>query len=327
MIRTCLMLSVALLVLALVSLGSGDMALPPDTVLSALLTPGADPDATMIVIEFRLPRLLAAGLSGAALALAGAITQAVMRNPLAEPGLLGINAGAALAASLLIVALAPGSSTLLPVAGFAGALAMTGAIWALAWQGGAAPMRLILIGIAMAALVGAVITALITFGGIDQVQRMMIWLSGSLNGLDWDRLRLLALWLSPGLLACLAAPRALDLIRLDEIVARSLGQRTDRARLGLIALCALLAGATVSITGPIGFVGLIAPHLARRTVGPVHRRLLPVAALFGAVLVAAADLAGRTALAPAEIPVGLVAVLIGGPFFFWLQRRLRHAAA
>lgn len=324
MIRICLTLGAALSALAVASLGTGEMPLSAGRVVSALLFPAADPDAALVVIDFRLPRLLAACLAGAALALAGAITQAVMRNTLAEPGLLGINAGAALAVSLLIVVSAPGLSYLLPVAGFAGALAMTGAIWALAWKGGAAPMRLILIGIGMAAMVSAATTTLITFGGITQVQRMMIWLAGSLNGLDWERMRLLALWLGPALLACLAAPRALDLIRLEDGLARSLGQATEKARFLLIALCALLAGATVSVTGPIGFVGLIAPHLARRTVGPVHRRMLPVAALFGAALVAAADLAGRMVFAPAEIPVGLVTVLIGGPFFFWLQRRLRH---
>lgn len=327
MIRPHLLLGAAILALAILSLGSGDMALSPGTVVTALVAPTAVPDAAMIVMDFRLPRLLAAAIAGAALALAGTITQAVMRNPLAEPGLLGINAGAALAASLLIVALAPGRLDLLPAAGFAGALAMTGAIWLLAWRNGASPMRLVLVGIAMAAMVSAITTALLALGGIDRVERLMIWLSGSLNGLGWDRLQLMVSWLGPGFVACLAAPRALDLVRLDDATARSLGQRTDRARAGLIALCALLAGATVSVTGPIGFVGLIAPHLARRTIGPVHRRLLPVAALFGAALVAAADLAGRVALAPAEIPVGLVTVLIGGPFFFWLQRRLRHATA
>lgn len=324
MIRLTLALGAILSLLAVASLGMGDMQLPLDRVLSAVFFPGADPDAALIVTGFRLPRLLAACLAGAALALAGAITQAVMRNALAEPGLLGINAGAALSVSLLIVLWAPGASALLPIAGFGGALSMAGAIWALAWRGGAAPMRLVLIGIGMAAMVSAATTTLITFGGLTQVQRMMIWLAGSLNGLDWPRLNLLALWLSPAFLACLVAPRALDLIRLEDGLARGLGQAIEQARFLLILLCALLAGATVSITGPIGFVGLIAPHLACRLVGPSHRHLLPAAALFGAVLVAAADLLGRIVFAPAEIPVGLVTAMVGGPFFFWLQRRLRH---
>ncbi|NPD17423.1 iron ABC transporter permease [Xinfangfangia sp. D13-10-4-6] len=312
--------------IGLASLGLGDHPLPLREVWLALIPgQGATPEAEMVVLDLRLPRLLAAGLGGAALAVSGALVQAVLRNPLADPGLLGINSGAALVVIALMVLAGPGVLALLPVAGFAGALLSVVLVWALAWQGGASPLRLVLVGLALAAMTGAMASVLTTFAPINAAQRALIWLAGSLHDIDRPRLQLMALWLALPLGLSLALARHADALNLGETTARALGQRVEVTRAALILIAALLAGATVAITGPIGFVGLIAPHLARHIAGPLHARMLPVAALIGACLVAAADLAGRLVFAPVQIPAGLVTALIGGPFFFWLIWSRRHA--
>lgn len=319
-----LSLSALLVVVVLISLASGDYPLPVAEVLGALSQdPGISPEAMLVVYELRLPRLLVAALAGMALAVSGVLVQAVMRNPLAEPGLLGINAGAALAVVLVVIAW-PG---LLPlsVAGFAGALLSALALWRLAWRGGIAPLRLVLIGIALSTLAAAAATVLTTFARVDQAQRVLIWLAGSLHEVDASRPPAMAPWVLIPLVLSLFTCRAADLITCGDTMARSLGQRVEATRALLIILAALLAGSAVAFAGPIGFVGLIAPHLGRWMAGPLHRHLLPLSAMVGAVLVSSADLAGRVALAPIQIPAGLVTALIGGPFFFWLIWRQRHA--
>ena len=312
--------------IGLLSLALGDYPLPLAEVLAALTnTPAAPPEAVMVIHDLRLPRLLAAALGGAALAVSGALIQTVMRNPLADPGLLGINSGAALVVIALMLFGGPWGMTAIPVAGFCGALLAVTLVWLLAWQGGAAPLRLVLVGVALAAMTGALASVLTTFAPIDQAQRALIWLSGSLHDLDRPRLYLMALWLIPPLGISLAVARQADTLRLGDTTARALGQRVEGVRALLTLLAALLAGAAVSVIGPIGFVGLIAPHLARSLIGPLHLRMLPLAALIGACLVAGADLVGRLAFAPVQIPAGLVTALIGGPFFFWLLWSRRHA--
>ncbi|MGU3495309.1 FecCD family ABC transporter permease [Xanthobacteraceae bacterium A53D] len=317
-----------LVALALLSLSHGDYPVPWPELGDVLAgRPGASPQARMAVLDLRLPRLLLALLVGAALAVAGAIVQAVMRNPLAEPGILGINAGAGLAAMLLLVAFAGVSPGWLPLAGFAGAALMAALIYALSWRNGASSLRIILIGIGLGSVAGAGATLLTAFGDIRDVQRAMIWLAGSVHHADWRSVEILALWIALPLALTLAATGELDVIRFGDGPARSLGQRVQLARALLIVLCTLLSGAAVAIAGLIGFIGLIAPHMARRLVGPSHGRLLPVTALIGAVLLAAADLLGRTVIAPAQIPAGVVTAMIGAPVFAYLLWGRRHAAA
>lgn len=323
--------SLSLLLLAGISasLAYGDHTVSFSDLLSVLTQPaGINPQVEMIVLDLRMPRALLAALVGAALAVAGAIAQAVMRNPLAEPGILGINAGAALAAMIVIVALDNAPIQLLPWAGFAGAGGMAAAIYMLSWRnGGTSSLRIILIGIGLSALAGAATTFLTAFGEVGDVQRAMIWLAGSVYHADWMGVYVLTLWLVTPLAVTMISSRQLDLIRFGDNAARSLGQRVNLVRGLMILLCALLSGAAVAAAGLISFVGLVAPHIARRIAGPAHARLIPVSALIGATLVVAADLAGRSIIAPAQLPAGIVTALIGAPFFAYLLWGRRHVPA
>lgn len=325
-VAAALLLILALLILA--SIGYGDHPVPFDEMVSLFTQPaGTDPQIKMIVVDLRLPRVLLAMLVGIGLAVAGAIAQAVMRNPLAEPGILGINAGAALAAVIMIIALDNAPIQLLPWAGFAGAAAMAAAIYVLSWRNGTTSLRIVLIGIGLSALAGASTTFLTVFGDIRDVQRAMIWLAGSVYNANWTGVQVLALWLVVPLALALLSSRELDLIRFGDSAAQSLGQRVNLVRAFMILLCTLLSGAAVAAAGLIGFVGLVAPHMARRLVGPAHAKLIPVSALIGAALVMAADFVGRTVIAPAQLPAGIVTALIGAPFFAYLLWGRRHVAA
>ena len=328
MIRTVAALLLLLAGLMLGSIAYGDHSVAFGELISVLIEPaGTNAQLEMIVLDLRMPRMLLALLVGVSLAVAGAIAQAVMRNPLAEPGILGINAGAALAAMILIVALDNAPIHLLPWAGFAGASVMAAAIYALSWRNGTTSLRIILIGIGLSALTGAATTLLTAFGEIGDVQRAMIWLAGSVYHADWASVQILAIWLVVPLIFAMAACRELDLIRFSDQAARSLGQRVNLVRAALILLCTLLSGAAVATAGLIGFVGLVAPHMARRLVGPAHAKLIPVSALIGATLAVAADLIGRTVIAPAQLPAGIVTALIGAPFFAYLLWGRRHVPA
>lgn len=327
MIRVSAALCLVLVALGLLSLMSGEYRIAPHDVLTALAgAPGAVPiEVEMILFDFRMPRLLLAALVGTALALAGTIAQAVLRNPLAEPGILGINAGAALAVMALAAFVQNASVSLQPLAGFLGALAMAAAIYGIAWKDGTTSLRIILIGVGLNALAGAGSACLASFGDADDVQRAMIWMAGSLHHAHWDDVRQLALWLFVPCLVTLLLWRELDLTRFGDLVARGLGQPVDPMRALMILTCTLFSGAAVAAAGLVGFVGLVAPHVARRMIGPGHARLLPISALTGAVLVVAADLAGRVMLAPAELPAGIVTALVGVPFFAYLLWSWRDA--
>ncbi|WP_428929155.1 FecCD family ABC transporter permease [Marinibacterium sp. SX1] len=326
--RTLAALAILTAALALAGLAIGEVPLPPAALFDILSGSGrADPGLAMILHDLRLPRVALALLAGAALALAGAISQAVMRNPLAEPGVLGINAGAALAVMIGLVGMRGLPPGIAPLAGFAGSLAMAGAVYLLAWRRGVTALRLILVGIGLGALASALTTVLTAFGELARVQTALIWLAGSLHHADWPAVRLLGLWLVlPGACAMMAA-RQLDLIRLGDSFARARGQHVTRLRALMILACAAISGAAVAATGLIGFVGLIAPHLARRLVGPLHRLALPASALVGALMVTAADLLGRTIIAPVQLPAGIVTALIGAPVFGALLWRHRLAPA
>jgi iron complex transport system permease protein len=272
-----------------------------------------------------MPRLLVALLVGLALAAAGVISQAVLRNPLADPGLLGINSGASLATMIVLVGLDGIPATVLPLAGFAGATLMTAAIFALSWRGGTSSIRILLIGIGLSSLAAGATTFLSAFGDVKDVQRAMIWMTGSVYDSNWTKVVTLLAWTTAPLALTWLAAHHLDAIGLSEGTARSLGQRVHLTRSLLILLCTILSGAAVAAAGLIGFVGLVAPHLGRKMVGPMHRRLVPVTALIGGALVMAADLAGRIVIAPAQLPAGLTIALLGAPFFAWLMWERRNA--
>jgi iron-siderophore transport system permease protein len=326
MIRMVAGLCITLAVLAFLSLTIGEYSISAGSLFQALVGEAAEtPQIEMFLFDLRMPRLFLAALVGAALAFAGTLAQAVLRNPLAEPGILGINAGAALAVMALVVMVEKAPVSLQPLAGFLGAFAMAVAIYGISWNNGTTSLRIILIGVGLNALAGAVSSFLASFGEVDDVQRAMIWLAGSLHHADWGDVRNLGLWLACPFAATFLVWRELDLTRFGDFVARGLGQRVDAVRALMILLCTLASGAAVAAAGLIGFVGLIAPHIARRLTGPGHARLLPVSVLIGAVLVVAADLVGRTVMAPAELPAGIVTALIGVPFFAYLLWGWRHA--
>lgn len=291
----------------------------------AALTGGlvqGDSGSTLIVANLRAPRVVIALITGAALAASGVILQAVVRNPLAEPALLGVTGGAGVG-GLVVLFLVPSMVVLLPVGAFLGAALAFGLAYVLAWHRGVLPERLVLVGVGVSALTAAVVHYLVV-GRLIQIAEALTWLSGSIYARGWDDVALL-IWV-PSVLLPLAwlFGRQLDAISLGDDPPRSLGIRLEPARLGLLTLAVALAAGAVAVVGTIGFVGLVAPHAARSFVAGRHRRLIVVAALLGALLVVVADTAGRTLLAPTEIPAGLMTALIGTPYFGWRLWRTRN---
>ncbi|GAA2121856.1 iron ABC transporter permease [Glycomyces algeriensis] len=284
---------------------------------------GTTGDSYTWIIDQRYPRVLAAILAGAALACAGAVTQGILRNPLAEPGLLGVTAGAGVAAVALITWMpAAGAWTVTGVAAVGG-LGAFALVYALAWRGGLDTSRLVLIGIGVWSFGMAAITIMILASDPWNIPKAMTWLSGTTYGRTAEQLIPLAAALVAVLPLILAHRREIDLLALDDDTPRVLGVRLERTRLLLLGAAALLTAAAVAVVGVIGFVGLVAPHLARALVGSRHTRVLPVSILIGVLLVSLSDTVGRTVIAPAQIPAGLVCALIGTPYFIWLLWRTR----
>ncbi|MGC9040685.1 MAG: FecCD family ABC transporter permease [Roseiflexus sp.] len=315
----------AMLTAMVVNIGVGEYPIPPlDVVRTVLGLPTGNEDYAFIVNTLRLPRMLVAALVGMALGISGAIMQGITRNPLADPGILGISAGAGLVAVTLIVVVRDVPAGIIPLAAFGGAVTVASLIYLLAWRGGDSPIRLILVGIGLGAICGAATTLMITFGDIYDVQRALIWLTGSVYGRSWEEFWPLLPWVALCVPLALLLARDLNALNLGEDVARGLGSPVAWRR-GLLLLTAVaLAAATVAAAGTIGFVGLMAPHIGRRLVGPDHSGLLPTAGVLGALIVVAADLVGRTLFAPIELPAGLVTAAVGAPFFIgllWQQRK------
>ena len=285
-----------------------------------------------VLLSIRLPRVLMGIVVGAGLAVSGAVLQGLFRNPLADPGLVGVSSGAALGAAVAIVL---GATAAAPVAiwagpatvagcAFAGGLATTALVYRIATrQRRTSVTTMLLAGIAVNALCGAGVGALVLFADDGQLRDLTFWTLGSLGGATWGALVVAAPLVGAVLVASPWLARSLDAMLLGEAEARHLGVRTERVKGVAITLAALAVAAATAVSGLIGFVGLVAPHLVRLALGPGHRALLPGAALTGAALLVAADLAGRILIAPAEVPIGNVTALIGGPFFLWLLMRQR----
>lgn len=317
--RVLLALALAIVVALVLNLGMGAYGIgPPDVIRTLLGRATGDANHAFIVNVLRLPRALVAILVGAALAVSGTVLQGVTRNSLAAPSILGITQGASLAAVTGIVVLPSLPVHLLPAVAFAGALSMAMLIYLLAWRGSTAPGRLVLVGIGLAAIGTALTNAMITFGDIYDVSRALVWMAGSVYARSWADLVALLPWLL--LFAPIVAlhARTLNVLSLGEATARSLGSRIELERGQLLLASVALAGASVAVAGTIAFVGLVAPHLARRLVGPMHEVLLPTAALVGGALVLLADLVGRTLFAPVEVPAGIVTAILGAPYFLFL---------
>ncbi|ADD43521.1 iron ABC transporter permease [Stackebrandtia nassauensis] len=275
------------------------------------------------MLDQRFPRVLAALLGGAALAISGTVVQSVGRNPLADPGILGITGGAGLAA-VIVISLYPAAGIgVMTVAIILGALLAFALVYGLAWRGGLNSDRLILIGVGVSTGVMALVTFIIVYTDPWNSGKALTWLSGTTYGRTLDQLVPVGLALAVIAPLVFTARREMDLLALDEDTPRVLGVRLERTRLGLLVAAALLAATAVAAVGVIGFVGLVAPHAARALVGSRHVRVLPVAALLGALLVSLSDSLGRTVIAPAQIPAGLVTAIIGTPYFLWLLWRSR----
>ena len=282
------------------------------------------PPLVAFALDERAPRVVAAVVAGAALGLSGSITQAVSRNPLAEPGLLGITGGAGLGA-VLVVTSATASNVGMLVAAVTGGLLAFALVYALAWRGGLSADRFILIGIGVSYGAVALTTFVLLRANPWDTPRIYTWLSGTTYGRVWEQVIPLAIVLAIALPFALVRRRDLDILAMDEDTPKLVGIRLERTRLALLVTAAVLAALGVVAVGVIGFVGLVAPHAARALVGAKHGRSIPVAVLLGAALVGVADTLGRTIIAPAQLPAGLVVALIGAPYFVWLLWRSRDA--
>lgn len=324
-----------LLVCASVVLGltSGAVTLSTQQILVALWTlvtgqDSSDPQLAVITI-IRLPRLLLAILVGAVLAVSGAAMQGLFRNPLADPGLIGVSSGAALGAVLVIVLgnwlPLPGGPLVLPVAAAAGGLLATIVVYRLGHsRDGTDVATLLLAGIAINAIAGAATGLLTYFADDTELRTLTFWLMGSLAGIGWSQFALAGpfMLLCGGALCALGRP--LNAFLLGEDVAHHLGYPVERIKALTVLLCAVAVGAAVSLAGIIGFVGLVVPHLLRLVIGADHRVLLPASALLGAAGLVLADTAARTLISPAELPIGILTTLLGGPFFLFLLLRRRR---
>jgi len=276
------------------------------------------------VLDTRMPRVAAALLAGAALAVAGAVVQAVSRNPLAEPGILGVSGGAGVGAVTVLTVVPLASFWLVGGAALAGAAVAAMVVFGLAARRGLEQNRLVLIGIGVSAGTTALVSLLIVLTDPFNGTKALTWLSGSTYGRTFSQVLPVLVALAVALPILAIMRRELDVIGLDADTPRLLGIRLGTTRLGLLTISVLLTAAAVAAVGVIGFVGLVAPHAARALVGHRHSRVLPVSALLGALLVCVADTVGRTLIAPAQIPVGLVTAVIGAPYFIWLLWRSRR---
>jgi iron complex transport system permease protein len=319
-----LCLAVAIAVAMVMNIGRGEYPISPlDIVKTILGLDTGNPDHPFVIQNLRLPRTLVAFMVGMALAISGTIFQGLTRNPLADPGIIGINAGASLAAVTVIVLFPSAPIYTLPLSAFAGALLMAILIYSLAWNNGSSPILLILMGVGLSAIASAITSLMITFGEIYDVSNALVWLAGSVYGRTWAQVFSLLPWLIVFVPMALTLARHLNALNLGDDVAKSLGSQVEWQRALLVLVGVALAGAGVATAGNIGFIGLIAPHLGRQLVGATHEGLIPTSALLGGVIVVMADLLGRTLFAPIELPCGIVTAAIGAPYFLYLLIRNR----
>lgn len=319
-----LVLGLITLTVMVINVGYGEYPIPPLEVLKTILgLETGNSDYFFIVNILRLPRVLVAFLAGVGLATSGTILQGLTRNPLADPGIIGLSSGASLAAVTLIVLLPAAPPFLLPLAAFGGALMVAILIYLLAWEQGGSSIRLILVGVGLATIVGALTTLIVTFGEINDVSQALVWLTGSVYGRSWEHVWPLLPWLAILVPLTLLLGRDLNTLNLGDEVARGLGSQVEFKRGLLLLISVALAGASVATAGTIGFVGLMAPHIARHLVSPAHEGLIPTAALNGGLIVVLSDLLGRSLFAPIEIPCGVITAAIGAPYFLYIMYRNR----
>jgi len=306
-----------LLALGVWALTLGSFSLSLGEVFNALTGSGSE-DANFIVLDLRLPRMLAAVLIGPMLAMSGAIFQGLVRNPLVSPDIIGINAGAAIAAVSWIVS--GQLPVLLPLVAFAGALCAAAAIYLLSWKGHISAPRLVLVGIGINALLSAGTTLLVIRADIDEASRAVLWMAGSVYASDWSDVRVLAASLAILASMGVVSMWSLRVMQVGDLTARSVGMPLERTRLALIVVGCALSGFAVSVVGPIGFVALMAPHLARMLAGPMSGAVFLFTGVLGGLLVLGGDMIGQHVL-PVSMPVGVLTSALGAPYFLFLLYR------
>lgn len=300
------------------SLTKGASTITLQEIVNILLHPVSDPQS-QIIWNIRMPRTIVAALVGINLSLSGAILQAVMRNPLADPHIIGISSGAGLA-GVIIMILFPALEYLITPVAFAGAMGAAVCIYILAWKNGIKPVRIILAGVAVSAFLSAGISGLMIFYS-DRVHGALMWMVGGLAARSWPHVHIILPYAILGLLLALAGAAYLNILQLGDEMARGLGVNVEVTRIVMTAIAALLAASAVSVVGLLGFVGLIVPHAARLLIGSDYRYLLPAAGLLGIATVTLSDTFARVVFAPVELPVGIIMAFLGAPFFLFLLRR------
>ena len=316
--------SIFLLIASTVSLMIGPVSFTVSEVWSGIFH-SDDSLSRRIVWELRFPRVLIGMIVGMCLAVSGAILQGVMKNPLADPGIIGVTSGAGLAATVIMI-IFPAYIMFLPLAAFLGALVTALIVYTLSWKGGTSPVRIILVGVAINAVIGAFMSALMLLYS-DRVQSVLPWLAGGIAGVGWIQFEMIIYYAVVALLLSLYAIRHIRILRLGDEVAKLLGHNVEKSRFFLIVLSTLLAGIAVSVAGLIGFVGLVVPHILRIMIGGDYRYLLPASALGGGLLVVLADTVARSMFNPIELPVGILLAFLGGPFFLYMIQRRRDSVA
>jgi iron complex transport system permease protein len=300
------------------SLIKGAVNISLNDIMQALISPASDA-AGQVIWNIRLPRTLVGALVGMNLALSGAILQSVMKNPLADPHIIGISSGAGLAGVIILI-LYPQMEYLMAPVAFCGAMGAAMLIYMLAWSGGIRPMRIILAGVAVSAFLGSGISALMVFYS-DRVHGALLWMVGGLSARSWPHLYIILPYSILGGILAFLGTRKLNVLNLGDDIARGLGLNVNVTRLSMTAVAAVLAASAVSVAGLLGFVGLIVPHAARLLIGSDYRYLLPASALLGIGVVTLSDTLARTIFSPVELPVGIIMAFVGAPFFLYLLRR------
>lgn len=308
----------------LISLMLGDALFTPVQIWSAASGDG-DRLSQIVLFELRLPRSIMALLVGAALATAGGIMQGVARNSLASPDLTGVVAGAA-CAIVVVISVVQIDTRWLPLVGFGGGLAAGVATFTLAWKGQIQPLRLVLAGVAISAVCVSLMSAMLLFSGAE-ASELFFWLAGGLAGRGWDLLDQLAIWILLPMIVTFLLSSRFRVLLLDDAVAQTLGVSVNRWKLFFLMMTALMTTAAVVVAGPVGFVGLVVPHITRRLFDEQRASWLPINALVGALLLLLADLLARLTPGVQEVPLGVVTALLGGPWLLWLVSRRSRVLA
>lgn len=318
--RNFLLFITVIIILAaafVISVAVGSTNIPAENVLKTIV--GIENKSQGIVRDIRLPRIIMSIFIGAALAVSGVLLQAVMQNPMADPGVTGISSGAGVTVVFLML-YRPDAVSLIPLVGFLGGALACIMVYYLAWKNGIDAIRIILAGVAVNAILGAAISMMNILNS-DKLAGVLSWMNGSLSGKSWTEVKLCAIYCMAGVIASLFLYRNCNILALGDKTARGLGFNPNTQRILISAVGVFLAGISTSFVGIISFVGLMVPHIARLLVGSNHKFLLPFSALLGSSVLMIADTLGRTIKAPYEIPVGIVMSVLGGPFFLYLLRK------